>query len=40
MWTFLLRRLIISLLIPFLWRAWRNRRHEEPAPVPAVSLRP
>jgi hypothetical protein len=34
--AFLFRRLIVSLLVPFLWRTWRDRRRARRT-APAVT---
>jgi hypothetical protein len=35
--TFLLRRVVIAILIPFLWRQWRERRRQTAAATPPTA---
>jgi hypothetical protein len=35
--TFLLRRVVIAMLIPFLWRLWRERRRSTAVPARPVA---
>ena len=37
MWTFLFRRLLISLLLPYLWKRWRDSRRAQPARPPVTA---
>jgi hypothetical protein len=34
---YLLRRIVIAVLIPFLWKQWRERRRPPVAPAPPAA---